>query len=52
MATSGFLVEVESVDLNGLRQSYPEAFSRPHHPDAGLCIESFMEPAGFTYKCD
>jgi molybdopterin guanine dinucleotide-containing S/N-oxide reductase-like protein len=43
MATSGFLVEVERVDLDGLRKKYPEAFNRPLHPSAGLYLESFLE---------
>jgi len=35
MATSGFLVEVEQVNLDELRRQYPEAFERPFHPTAG-----------------
>lgn len=39
MACGGFLVEVEPVDLGELRREYPEAFGRPYHRGAGLCIE-------------
>ena len=42
MAVSGFLAEVERVDLEALRGQYPEAFSRPYHPAAGPCLESFV----------
>ncbi len=43
MACGGFLVEVERVDLEILRQQYPEAFRRPYHPAAGLCLERVMQ---------
>ena len=39
---SGFLVEVERVDLGELRRQYPEAFKRTNHPTAGPCLESFL----------
>jgi hypothetical protein len=39
MVVSSFLVEVERADLERLRKQYPEAFARPYHDDAGLCIE-------------
>jgi len=42
MATSGFLVEVESVDLDELRRKYPEAFNRPFNQTAGPSLESFL----------
>lgn len=42
MATSGFLVEVELVDLDELRRKYPEAFKRPYNNTAGLSVESFL----------
>jgi len=42
MVTSGFLVEVERVNLDELRKKYPEAFSRPFHPTAGPGTESFI----------
>ena len=43
MATSGFLVEVERVDLNELMKKYSEAFQRPYLPDAGLRLERVLE---------
>jgi len=42
MATSGFLVEVERVNLDELRRKYPEAFKRPYHPAAGLRMERVL----------
>ena len=42
MATSGFLVEVERVDLGELMKKYPEAFRRPYHPAAGLLMERVL----------
>lgn len=36
IATSGFLVEVERVNLGELMEKYPEAFRRPYHQGAGL----------------
>ena len=39
MVVSGFLVEVESVNLEDLREKHPGAFRRPYHPDAGLCLK-------------
>ncbi len=42
MATSGFLVEVERVDLGELMNKYPEAFKRPYHPAAGLRMERVL----------
>jgi len=42
MATSGFLVQVERVNLDELRKKYPEAFSRPFHPAAGPGTEPFI----------
>jgi len=43
MATSGFLIEVERADLDELMRKYPEAFHRKFHPDAGTCLESFVD---------
>ena len=43
MVCSGFLVEVERADLEGLRKAHPEAFSRPYRPDAGLCVERVLK---------
>jgi len=42
IATSGFLVEVERVDLGELMKKYPEAFQRPYHSAAGLCMERVL----------
>lgn len=42
MATSGYLVEVESVDLDALRQQYPEEFNRPYDRATGLLIDRIM----------
>jgi len=36
-------VEVEAADLEALRKSYPEAFSRPYRADAGLRLERVLE---------
>jgi len=44
MVASGFLADVETVDLNDLRNRYPEAFSRPYHSGAGLCLERAVRP--------
>ena len=43
MACSGFLCEVEKVDLDELARKYPDVWARPFHPDAGPCLESFLE---------
>ena len=43
MATSGFLVDVERADMDGLRRKYPEAFERPFHPAAGPTLEAYLE---------
>jgi hypothetical protein len=42
MATSGFLVEVERVNLEEMRRKYPEAFSRPYDRASGLSLERVM----------
>jgi predicted molibdopterin-dependent oxidoreductase YjgC len=42
MAVSGFLAEVEPVNLDELRQKYPEAFERPYDPAAGLCLNTWF----------
>ena len=39
---SGFLVEVEKTDLDGLKKKYPEAFERPYHREAGLTVERLV----------
>jgi trimethylamine-N-oxide reductase (cytochrome c) len=42
IATSGYLVEIERVDLEELRRKYPGAFKRPFHPAAGPSLEPFL----------
>jgi anaerobic selenocysteine-containing dehydrogenase len=42
MVVSGFLVEVEGVNIEDLRKNYPEAFSRPYHAGAGLRMERVL----------
>ena len=42
MVGSGFLVEVGRADMDELRRRYPEAFSRPYHAGAGLCLERVL----------
>jgi len=40
--TNGFLVNIEKVDVFALASQYPEAFSRPYDPGAGLKIEAYI----------
>ena len=42
IATCGFLVEIERVDLEEMRDKHPEAFERKFHPAAGPGVESFL----------
>jgi trimethylamine-N-oxide reductase (cytochrome c) len=42
MATSGFLVQVEKVDLDELLKKYPEALNKPYHPGAGLSLQRVL----------
>ncbi len=42
MATSGFLVEVERVNVDELRKKYPEAFNRPYDQATGQVIERVL----------
>ncbi|MFC1868512.1 molybdopterin-dependent oxidoreductase [Thermodesulfobacteriota bacterium] len=42
MATSGFLVEVDRVDLDELSKKYPDAFKGPYHKGAGLRLERVL----------
>ena len=42
MATSGFLVEVERTDLDGLMKKYPKEFNRPYHSAAGLHMDRVL----------
>jgi anaerobic selenocysteine-containing dehydrogenase len=43
MATNGFLVDVEKIDLDELRKKYTEAFNRPYNMAAGLCLDRVIE---------
>ncbi|MFC1902185.1 molybdopterin-dependent oxidoreductase [Chloroflexota bacterium] len=46
MATSGYLVEVERVDMEQMeawRQQYPEAFEREYDPASGLRFNAWVE---------
>ncbi|WP_102379550.1 molybdopterin-dependent oxidoreductase [Raoultibacter timonensis] len=43
--TSGFLVDIEKVDVFELAERYPEAFNRPYDPDEGVGITSWIEEA-------
>ena len=42
IATSGFLVEVERVDIDALRRQYPEVFERPYDRASGLAMERVL----------
>jgi trimethylamine-N-oxide reductase (cytochrome c) len=46
MVVSGFLVEVERANLDGLRQNYPEAFARPYDTSSGLKFERILQKGG------
>ena len=43
MVVSGFLVEVEKVNLEELRKKYPEAFQREYDPASGLRFSAWVE---------
>jgi trimethylamine-N-oxide reductase (cytochrome c) len=42
VATSGFLVDVEKVDLKQLRNEYPEGFGREYDPASGPLFRSWV----------
>ncbi len=42
MVTNGFLIEVEKVNLDELREKYPDAFNRPYDSASGLTLERIM----------
>ena len=50
MVCSGFLVNIEKVDLKQLKKMYPEAFARPYDNGAGLKIERVMAKKKKTGK--
>ena len=41
--TSGFLVNIEKVDVFRLAEEYPEAFGRTYDSDSGVVVDAFME---------
>ncbi len=43
---SGYLVEVERVNLDELRKKYPEVFNRPYDQASGLRLERVLEKCG------
>jgi trimethylamine-N-oxide reductase (cytochrome c) len=43
MVCSGFLAEVEKVDLDALRRKYPEAFNKPYDRASGLMFERVID---------
>jgi trimethylamine-N-oxide reductase (cytochrome c) len=44
VVTSGFLVELEKVDLTALDEKYPGSFKRDYDPACGLVFEAWVEP--------
>ena len=42
VVTSGFLVEIEKVDLAELRSQYPEAFEREYDPASGSIFDAWV----------
>jgi len=44
MVCSGFLVEVEKVDLEVLQKQHPEAFNQPYDKAFGQVIERVLAP--------
>lgn len=42
MVSSGFLANIERIDLDELRKRHPEAFDRPYDPGAGLMRERMI----------
>jgi trimethylamine-N-oxide reductase (cytochrome c) len=43
VVTSGFLVEIEKVDLEQLSRDYPEAFHREYNAESGLVFDAWVE---------
>ena len=41
-AVSGFLVDIEKTDLDGLKKKYPEAFNRPFDKQAGPGLDAVL----------
>jgi anaerobic selenocysteine-containing dehydrogenase len=42
MVSGGFLVDVQSINVEELRERYPEAFNRPYNKASGLCSERIL----------
>jgi len=42
MVSAGFLVDIERVDIDELKEKYPEAFSQPYNKTSGLCYERML----------
>ena len=42
MVSSGFLAEVERVNIDQLRQQYPQAFNKPYDKASGLAFERVL----------
>lgn len=42
VVTSGFLVEIEKVDVSALKDIYPEEFKREYDPASGLVIDNWI----------
>ena len=43
IATSGFLIQIEKVNLDKLKEKYPEAFNRPYSPYAGIGLGGWLK---------
>ena len=41
--TSGFLVQVERIDVSELMKKYPDAFKREYNPATGPLFSSWVE---------
>ncbi len=42
MVVSGFLAEVEKIDLEAMKAKYPQVFARECHPAAGPCLAGVL----------
>ena len=42
MVSGAFLIDVEPIDIDKLREEHPEAWSRPYHPASGLDRERVL----------
>jgi len=43
MASSGYLVEVERVNIDELMRQYPDVFNKPYDHGSGLRMERVLE---------